>query len=90
MLPCSEFNLSKEMKDRVDSHLMLTVAKVEMLMGEMHDLKVLITLQCIAETGPQKPTPGYICQCMESIIHPLSAIGIAFSAHSILVWAASS
>ena len=59
-------------------------------MGEMQALKALITLQCIAEAGPRKPTRGYICQCVESIMHPLSAIGIAFSADSVLASAASS
>ena len=78
------------MRDRVDSHLVLTLVKVEMSMGEMQALKVLITLQCITEAGPRKSTPGYICQCVESIMHPLSAIGIAFSAYSILASAASS
>ena len=58
-----------------------------MSMGEMQALKVLITLQCIAEVGPRKPAPGYVCQCMESIMHPLSVIGITFSAHYILALA---
>ena len=90
LLPRSEFSLSKEMRDRVNSHLVLTLVKVEMSMGEMQALKVLITLQSITEAGPRKPAPGYICQCVESIMHPLSEIGIAFSAHSILALAASS
>ena len=60
LLPRSEFNLSKEMRDRVDSCLEPTLAKVEMSMGEMQALKVLITLQCIAEAGPRKPAPVYI------------------------------
>ena len=90
LLPQSEFNLSKEMRDRVDSCLALTLAKVEMSMGEMQALKVLITLQCITEAGNRKPAPGYICQCVESIMHPLSVISIAFSAHSVLALAASS
>ena len=77
------------MRDRVDSHLAPTIAKVEMSMGEMQALKVLITLQCITEAGPRRPAPGYICQCVESIMHPLSAIGIAFSANSVLALAAS-
>ena len=84
LLPQSEFNLSKEMTERVNSHLVPTLVKVEMSMGEMQALKALITLQCIAEVGPQKPAPGYVCQCMESIMHPLSVICITFSAHSIL------
>ena len=78
------------MRDRIDSCLVLTLAKVEMLMGEMQALKVLITFQCIAEVGPRKPAPGYVCQCVESIMHPLSVIGIIFSAHSVLALAASS
>ena len=78
------------MRDRVDSHLVLTLAKAEMSMGEMQALKALITLQCIAKVGPWKPAPGYVCQCMEFIMHPLSVIGITFSAHSILALAASS
>ena len=65
-------------------------SEVEILMGEMQALKVLITLQCIAEVGPWKPTPGYICKCMESIMHPLSVISITFSAHSVPALAASS
>ena len=90
LLPQSEFNLSKEMRDRVDSCLTPTLAMLEMLMAEMQALKILITLQCIAEVGPRKPTPGYICQCMESIMRPLSVIGITFSAHSVLASAALS
>ena len=78
------------MRDRVDSSLSLTLVKVEMLMGEMQALKALITLQCITEEGPRRLAPRYVCQCVESIMHPLSAIGIAFSAHSVLASAASS
>ena len=78
------------MRDRVNSHLVPTLAKVKMLMGEMQALKALITLQCIAEVGPSRPTPGYVCQYMESIMHPLSAIGITFSVHLVLALAALS
>ena len=45
LLPQSEFNLSKEMRDRVNSRLTPTLAKVEMSMGEMQALKALIILQ---------------------------------------------
>ena len=61
-----------------------------MLMGEMQALKALITLQCITEAGPRRPAPRYVCQCIKSIMHPISAIGIAFSVHSVLASAASS
>ena len=78
------------MRDRVDSCFTPTLAKVEMSMGKMQALKALITLQCIAEAGPRRPTPRYICQCVESIMHPISAIGIAFSVHLVLASAALS
>ena len=64
LLPQSEFNLSKEMRDRVNSHLTPTQVKVEMLMGEMQALKALITLQCIAEVGPRKPASAWNPSCI--------------------------
>ena len=78
------------MMDRVDSCLVLTLAKVEMSMGEMQALKAFITFQCITEAGPRRPAPGYVCQCVKSIMHPMSVIGITFSVHSVLTSAASS
>ena len=83
-------SLNKEMRDRVDSCLVLTLAKVEMLIGEIQALKALTTLKCIAEAGPRRPTPRYVYQCIKSIMHPISAIGIASSVHSVLASAASS
>ena len=78
------------MRDRVNSHLAPTLVKVEMSMGKMQALKALITLQCITEVGPRRPTPGYVFQCVESIMRLLSVIGITFSVHSVLPSAASS
>ena len=78
------------MRARVDSHLVPTLAKVEMSMGEMQALKALITLQCITKVGPRRLAPRYVCQCVESIMHPISVIGITFSVHLVLALTALS
>ena len=58
-------------------------------MGEMQALKMLITLQCLAEAGPQKPILGYVSQCIESLICPLMAMGIGFTDHAMMASAPS-
>ena len=52
--------------------------------GEMQALKMLIALQCLTEVGPRRPAPGYMCQCVELIMHAMMAIGIGFTAHAVL------
>ena len=76
------------MKAVVNTHLTPMLAKVEMSLGEMQALRVLVTLQCLAEADPRRHTPGYTCQSIELIMHPLLAMGIAFSVHAILATAA--
>ena len=53
-------------------------------MGEMQVSKMLIALQCLAEAGPQKPVSGYVSQCVESLVCPLMAMGIGFTAHAVM------
>ena len=84
-----EFNLSQEMKETVDLRFALVLGYNVMSIGEMQALKALITLQCLAEAGPRRPALGYICQCIESIMCPMMAIGIALSAHAVLASVAS-
>ena len=88
-LPQSEFSLSSEMKVAGNTYLTPMLARLEMSLGEMQALRVLVMLQCLAEVGPRKPTPGYLCQSVESIMCPLSAMGIAFLAHAMLATAMS-
>ena len=54
------------------------------MMGEMQVLKMLIVFQCLAEAGPRKPISGYVSQCVESLVRPLMAMGIGFTAHAIM------
>ena len=55
-----------------------------LVIGEMQALKMLIALQCLAGAGPRKPTPGYVSQCIKSLVHPLVAMGIGFTAHAVM------
>ena len=50
---------------------------------------MLIALQCLTEAGPQKPISGYVSQCVESLVRPLMAMGIGFTAHAVMVSAPS-
>ena len=59
------------------------------MVGKMQALKMLIALQCLAEAGPQKPVSGYVSQCVESLVCPLTAMGIGFTAHAVLASAPS-
>ena len=72
------------MKEAVDLHFALVLGYNVVSIGEMQALKTLIMLQCLAEAPPRRPAQGYVCQCVESIMHPMMAIGIVFSAHAIL------
>ena len=88
-MPQSEFNLSPEMKVAINLHLTLMLANLEVSLGEMQALRVLVTLQCIAEASSRRPALGYICQSFELIMHPLTVIGIAFLVHAVLATAPS-
>ena len=81
----SKFNLSQEMKEAVDLHFALALGYNVMFTGEMQTLKALSMLQCLTEAGPRRPALGYVCQCVEFIMNPMMAIGIAFVAPAILV-----
>ena len=56
-----------------------------MSISEIQVLKMLITLQCLTKAGPRRPDPGYVCQCIESIMCPMMAMSITFTAHAALV-----
>ena len=64
-LPRCNFVLDQEISDTVDLRLAPTLGKLDLSLGELQALKVLTTLQCLAEMGPQKLALGYTCQCVE-------------------------
>ena len=57
-LPRCDFVLNQEISDTVDLRLTPTLAKLDMSLGELQALKVLTTLQCLAEMGPRKLARG--------------------------------
>ena len=83
-LPRYDFVLDQEISDTVDLCLTPTLAKLDLSLGELQALKVLTTLQCLAEMGPRKLAPGYISQCVESITRHLMVLGIAFTSQAVL------
>ena len=83
-LPLGEVELGQEMEEEIDLHFNRALRCNALAMGEMQALKMLIALQCLAEAGPQKPVSGYVSQCVESLICPLMAMGIGFTAHAVM------
>ena len=83
-LPRCDFALDQETIDTVDLCLAPTLAKMDLSLGELQALKVLTTLQCLAELGPQKPAQGTISHCVESIMRQLMVLDITFSSKAVL------
>ena len=83
-LPQGELDLDQEMKEEINWCFARALRYNILMIGEMQALKMLITLQCLTEAGPQRPAPGYVCQCIESIIRPMVAMGIGFTAHTVM------
>ena len=84
VVPLGEVELGPEMEEEIDSHFNRALRCNVMSIGEMQALKMLIALQCLAEVGPRKPISGYMSQCIESLAHPLMAMGIGFTAHAVM------
>ena len=83
-LPRCDFVLDQEISDTVDLCLAPTLAKLDLSLGELQALKVLTTLQCLAEMVLWKPAPGYTCQCVESILRHLMVLDTAFTPQAVL------
>ena len=83
-LPNGELNLSQEMKEEIDRCFASALGYSMLMIGEMQALKMLVALQCLAKVGLRRPPPGYVFQCIKSIVHPMAAIGISFTAHAML------
>ena len=67
-LPRCDFALHQETINTVNLHLAPTLAKMDLLLGELQAVKVLTTLQCLAELGLQKPVQGTTSHCVEWIM----------------------
>ena len=78
------------MKEEINRCFASALGYNVLTIGEMQALKMLVALQCLTEVGPRRPALGYVCQCVESIVRPMAAIGIGFTAHAMLASAPSS
>ena len=83
-LPRCDFALDQEIIDPVNLCLAPTLAKMDLLLGELQALKVVTTLQCLAELGPQKPAQWTISHCVKSIMRQLMVLDISFSSQAVL------
>ena len=83
-LPRCDFAHNQETIDTVNLCLAPTLAKMDLLLGELQALKVLTMLQCLAEIGPRKLVQGMISHCIESIIRQLMVLDISFSSQAVL------
>ena len=52
-LPSRELNLSHEMKEEIDQCFTRALGYNVLAVSEMQALKMLVTLQCLAEVGPR-------------------------------------
>ena len=77
-LPRCDFAPDQETIDTVNLCLAPTLAKMDLSLGELQALKVLTTLQCLAELGPQKPVQGTISHCVKLIMRQLMVLDIYF------------
>ena len=73
----------------MDWHFTCALGYNMLSIGKMQALKMLTAFQCLAEAGPRRPTPGYVCQCIELIMHPMMGMGISFTMHTVLASALS-
>ena len=83
-LPQCDFTHDQETIDTVDLCLAPTLAKMDLSLGELQSLKVLMTPQCLAEIGPQKPAQGTISHYVVSIMRQLMVLDITFSSQAVL------
>ena len=83
-MPHGKLTLSQEMKDEINRCFTCALGYNMLSIGEMQALKMLIALQCLAEVGPRRPALAYVCKCIKLIMHPMMAMGIAFTTHAVL------
>ena len=55
-----------------------------MTLGERQVLRVLTTLQYLAEVGPKSPPPGHAAHSVQSIMRPRQQAEISFMPHAVL------
>ena len=63
---------------------MSVASQIDMTLGERQVLRVLTTVQYLAEMGPKSPPPGHVIHSVQSIMRPLKQAEISFMPHAVL------
>ena len=89
LLPACNFQVGALMTVNIETRVMSIVSQVNMSLGERQVLKVLTTLQYLAEMGPKSPSPGHIAHSVQLIMRPLEQTEISFMPHAMLGYGTS-
>ena len=87
LLPACGFQVRALAMATIKTQVVSVTSEIQMTLGERQVLRVLTTLQYLAEVGPKSPTPGHIAQCVQSIMWPLQQVEIPFMPHAVLGYA---
>ena len=89
LLPACDFQFGALAMATIETRVISVIKETNMTLGEMQALRVLTTLQYLAEIGPKSPPVGQIAQSVQSIMQPLQQAGISFMPHAVLSYAVS-
>ena len=86
-LPACGFQVGALAMATIETQVMSVTSEIKMTLGERQVLRVLTTLQTLAEMGLKSLPPGHITQCVQSIMWPLQQAKISFMPHAVLGYA---
>ena len=88
-IPTCSFQVRAAKTVNIETRVLLVIAQVTMSRGESQVLRVLTTLQYLAEMGPKSPQQGHVAHSVQSIIRPLKQLEISFQPHAVLGYGTS-
>ena len=88
-LPACNFQVGPLTTVNIKTRIMSIVSQIDMSLGERQVLRVLITLQYLAEMGPKSLPPGHVAHSVQSIMRPLKQTKISFMPHAVLGYGTS-
>ena len=62
-IPACSFQVGATATINIETRVLSVISQVNMSRGEIQVLRVLMTLQYLAEVGPKSPPPGHVAQC---------------------------
>ena len=86
-LPACDFQFGALAMATTETRVISVIKETDMTLGEMQALRILTTLQYLAEVVPKSPPVGQIVQSVQSIMWPLQQADISFMAHAVLGYA---